>query len=209
MTKHTPKIVAIAMAVALGGAAVGCGSDSETNGASATTDKAAETTTTAAADKDSTTTGASSDGPGEVTVVASDYMFEGLPKSVPTGTKLVLENQSEKELHEMVVVRFPDDEKRSIDEIAKLPEAELDTIFGSGPPDTVQLQAPGGELIKALGDGTLAKSGRYALVCFIPVGVDPEEYLKASEASPDGPPDIPNAGPPHFTQGMYAEVTVE
>lgn len=134
MTKHTPRIIAIAMAVALGGVAAGCGSDSETNGASATTDKAAEATTTAAANSGSTTTVASSDGPGKVIVQASDYKFEGLPKSVPTGTQLVLENRSEKELHEMVVVRFPDDEKRSIDEIAKLPEEELDAIFGSGPP---------------------------------------------------------------------------
>ena len=123
MNKHSPQSVAIAlaMAVALGGAATGCGSDSETKDASATTSQTAETTTT---------TGASSNKPGEVTVVASDYMFEGLPKSVPAGTKLVMENQSKKELHEMVVVRFPDDEKRSIDEIAKLPEAEVDAIFG-------------------------------------------------------------------------------
>ncbi|MBK6503424.1 MAG: hypothetical protein IPG03_14065 [Candidatus Microthrix sp.] len=202
MNKHSPQSVAIAlaMAVALGGAATGCGSDSETKDASATTSQTAETTTT---------TGASSNKPGEVTVVASDYMFEGLPKSVPAGTKLVMENQSKKELHEMVVVRFPDDEKRSIDEIAKLPEAEVDAIFGGGPPETVQLQAPGGELINAVGDGTLAKAGRYAIACFIPVGVDPAEYLKASEASPGGPPSIPNAGPPHFVKGMYAEVTVD
>lgn len=55
----------------------------------------------------------------------------------------------------------------------------------------------GGETIKAVGDGKLTEKGRYAVVCFIPTGVDPAAYLEAGEAATDGPPEIPGAGPPH------------
>lgn len=181
-------------------ALAGCGSDDDDGAASSTTAPApAETTTTATDDP------APDDGPVEVTLV--DFDFEGLPESVPAGTKFTVRNESEKELHEMVVMRIPDEEERPIDEIAQLPEAELGALF-AGEPAMVLLAAPGGEQIDAVGDGTIDEPGRYAVVCFIPTGIDPDVYLNAPP-TPEGPPELPaDAGPPHFMQGMYAEVLV-
>lgn len=181
-------------------ALAGCGSDDDDGAATTTTAQApAETTTTATDDP------APDDGPVEVTLV--DFDFEGLPESVPAGTKLTVRNESEKELHEMVVMRIPDEEERPIDEIAQLPEAELGALF-AGEPAMVLLAAPGGEQITAVGDGTIDEPGRYAVVCFIPTGIDPDTYLNAPP-TPEGPPELPaDAGPPHFMQGMYAEVLV-
>jgi hypothetical protein len=45
--------------------------------------------------------------------------------------------------------------------------------------------------------------GRYAMVCFIPVGFTPEV---AAEAAASG---TEPEGAPHFTEGMIAEFTVE
>ena len=53
----------------------------------------------------------------------------------------------------------------------------------------------------------MTETGRYLVVCSIPTGADPAAYLKASEATPDGPPNGFN-GAPHFTMGMYGEITV-
>lgn len=45
-------------------------------------------------------------------------------------------------------------------------------------------------------------------LCSIPTGADPEEIAAAAES--DGPPpEDPDAGPPHFTEGMHAELIVE
>lgn len=60
-----------------------------------------------------------------------------------------------------------------------------------------------------MGDGTLDKAGRYALLCFIPTGVDPADYLAAAEETAEGPPQIEDAGPPHFVHGMHAELIVD
>ncbi|MEZ5320598.1 MAG: hypothetical protein R2698_00630 [Microthrixaceae bacterium] len=181
-------------ALVLGGA--GCGDDTTASNDDTTARRAATTTTTASAPT--------------VTVYAEDYKFVGLPKSVKVGTKLALSNRSTSELHELVVIRIPDSETRSVDELVKLPESELDALFGSAQPAAVLLHTPGeGETIDAVGDGTLSSPGRYAVICSIPVGVDPAAYLAAAQSAGDGPPSIPNAGPPHFTQGMYAELTVE
>ena len=75
---------------------------------------------------------------------------------------------------------------------------------------TVILQPPGApEPIVAVGDGTLTEPGRYVLMCFIPVGADPEEYMTAVAAAGGGKPEGVAGGPPHFTAGMVAELTVE
>ncbi len=145
---------------------------------------------------------------GDTTVTAADYRFENLPKSVDSGTTLTLKNSSTKELHEMVLIRLKDGEKRSIEQLVALPEAESEQAF-AGEPAMVLIAPPGGgDVIKAVGDGKLTEKGRYLVVCSIPTGADPAAFLKASEATPDGPPKGFN-GAPHFTMGMYGEITVK
>lgn len=63
-------------------------------------------------------------------------------------------------------------------------------------------------MIQAVGDGTLSEPGRYAIMCFIPTGVDPQVYVEASAATESGPPQSEGAGPPHFVNGMRTELTV-
>ncbi|MDZ7732776.1 MAG: hypothetical protein U5R31_06345 [Acidimicrobiia bacterium] len=58
------------------------------------------------------------------------------------------------------------------------------------------------------GDGVIDEPGRYAFICAIPTGADPQEYLAAAAEAEGGPPQV-EGGPPHFVEGMYAEVTVE
>ncbi len=145
---------------------------------------------------------------GTKTVTAADYQFKNLPSSVKAGTTLTLKNESTKELHEMVVMRLPDGEKRSAADLVKLPEAEGEALF-SGPPAAVLLAPPGdAEMIKAVGDGKLTEKGRYLVICAIPTGADPAAYLEAAEKSGDGPPQVAG-GPPHLTQGMFGEITVK
>ena len=57
-------------------------------------------------------------------------------------------------------------------------------------------------------EGTLAEPGRYALMCFIPVGADPDEYTAAVQAAGGGKPSGVAGGPPHFVSGMHAELQV-
>ena len=72
-----------------------------------------------------------------VAVNAVDYAFEDLPATVAAGTMLSLTNTSTAELHELVAIRIPDDEQRPVAELAALPEAEIDAVFGATMPATV------------------------------------------------------------------------
>lgn len=143
-----------------------------------------------------------------VNVTASDYAFGDVPASLPAGGRLTLVNTSDVEVHELVAVRLPDGEERPAAELVALPEAELGALFGAGEPAAVVLAPPGGApAIPAVDDGTLAEPGRYLLLCAIPVGADPGAYMEAAAASQEGPPEGFD-GPPHFTQGMVAELEV-
>lgn len=48
----------------------------------------------------------------EINVKALDYKYDGLPSDVTAGTKFTLSNESDSELHEMVVFRVKDGETR-------------------------------------------------------------------------------------------------
>lgn len=163
---------------------------------------------TTTSDDPTTTTTAAATAAGEtVKVKGVDYKYEGLPAEIAAGTKVEFSNGSAKELHEFVASKIPDSETRPLTELVKLPDSEIEAIFGSGPPATVLLAPPGGgATITAVGDGTLAAPGRYAIVCFIPTGADPAAYLAAAQNS-EGPPDVPG-GPPHVANGMFAELKV-
>jgi len=171
-------------------------------GACATDDEPEETETTEEATLEETETSASG-----LEVTGQDYSYTGIPDTIEAGTKINFTNRSDKELHEIVAFKLADTEKRTAEEILKLPEAELDAALG-GPPVTVIIAEPGKDGRAVLGDGTLNDGGRYAFACFIPTGADPAEYLKAAQQSGDGPP-VVAGGPPHFTKGMFAEATVE
>lgn len=169
-------------------------------------DAKTDPSTTAGADATAVEAGTGTDSPGEtVEVVAVDFGYENLPTELDAGTRLTMRNDADEELHELVAFRLDDDETRSVDELVQLPPDELMGVLGPDPA-AVLLTPPGGDTIVPVGDGTLTDTGRYAVVCMIPTGADPDEYLAAA-ADSDGPPDVAG-GPPHIAQGMYAEVTV-
>lgn len=141
-----------------------------------------------------------------VEVGLADFAFVDLPETVPVGTRFTVNNLAETELHELVAFRLADDDDRAVEELTQLAPGEL--VEALGEPAAVLLQAPGGEQIPAVGDGTLSEPGRYAILCFIPTGADPGEYLEAAATSEGGPPQV-EGGPPHFVHGMFAELVVE
>lgn len=128
-----------------------------------------------------------------VSITGVDYAFEGVPGSFQAGTVAIeFENQGD-EVHEMAFIRINDDVDESIEELLELPEEEAmqKTQFVGA-----AFAAPGETDVTFV---DLAP-GNYAVLCFIPVGTTSLEALEV-----DAPPE----GPPHFTQGMLAEFTVE
>ena len=128
-------------------------------------------------------------------VTAVDYAFEGIPASLTAGTySFELTNQGQ-EQHEMIVFRKADGVTQSIEEIVELPEEESESLVefaGAG-------FAPPGESSSALIE---LEAGEYGVVCFIPVGTTADASMEEVEEGGE-------SGPPHFTQGMLAEFTVE
>jgi uncharacterized cupredoxin-like copper-binding protein len=209
------RIKYLAAAAALGLALVACGDDDDAGDASTTeavTDAPADTGATATTAAGAATTAGGSDSTASsdhvtVAVQGVDYAFEDLPAEVAAGTELTFSNASEVEFHEMVVIRIPDDEERPVEELLQLPEEEIDAIFGDGPPALVSVAGPGEDGMPVVGDGTITEPGRYVVACFIPVGADPAAVADAMQSTGTEQPDLGD-GPPHFTQGMWAELTV-
>jgi plastocyanin len=145
-----------------------------------------------------------------VTITLSDYVFEGVPSTITSGTPIEVTNESADEAHELTAFRLPDTETRSLAELQALPPDEFGALV-PGAPALAFAARPNedGELV--LGDGTLHEPGRYLLVCFIPTGADPDQVMTAMQAAAAdpsaGPPQI-EGGPPHVAAGMIAELVV-
>lgn len=120
-------------------------------------------------------------------VHAEEYHFVGLPEELEAGYYIVNFVNDGNEAHELGVARVNDDVTMSVDELLELPEEESDTMveFVGG------MFAPPGAT--SVGSLTLTDPGRFAAVCFVPVG---------SVGETEG------TGAPHFTQGMVHEFTV-
>lgn len=89
----------------------------------------------------------------------------------------------------MLMVRFKDPSK-SVEDLLKLSQKEaqkhIDFLGASfGPPGAQDVE------VKEL------TAGKYALLCFVPVGATSEKAARSAE------------GPPHAIRGMSAEFTVE
>lgn len=143
--------------------------------------------------------------PDPLLITAVDYGYEGLPERVPAGTTIELRNVSDKEVHEFVAIRLPDDEERPVEDLVQLPPEEMAAFF---PMVEAVLIAPPSETGFAVeGTGELTEPGRYAIICVIPTGADPGEYLGAAAEAEGGPPEV-DGGLPHIANGMYAELIV-
>ncbi len=202
---HIKRLAPVAIAGALALTLVACGDDDDSTPA---TTAAAAATTTAAAGSDTTMDHGSMpmDHP-TVAIDGIDYRFDNMPADVKAGTMFTFKNTSTKEFHEMVAIRIPDTEKRSVQELTALTEAETDAVFGDTLPAFVMVAGPGEDGIPVLGDGTITEPGRYAVICAIPVGADPAAVAEAMQTASSEPPDLGD-GPPHFTNGMFAELNV-
>lgn len=138
-------------------------------------------------------------------LTAVDYAYDGVPGEVSAGTQLALVGAPDAEPHEAVVFRLADDETRSAQEILAEggPDAPPPGEFAGvliAPPGGAPGFAPEGPVV-------LDQPGRYLLVCFIPVGTTPDAFAALAEGGGTAA-DLPATGPPHFTQGMAAELTV-
>lgn len=157
---------------------------------------------TASSGDASQTEAMATDGPdaaGEtVEVTGVEYEFEGLPATMSSGTELTFTNGGE-EAHELVLLKIADDEERSAQELLALPQEEAQTLTQM---KGVAVAPPGGDGRVVEGALVVDEPGRYMAICFIPVG---------TTEMPEGPPEEGEApgGPPHFTRGMFAEVSVE
>ncbi|MGH8910594.1 MAG: hypothetical protein ACRD0K_29885 [Egibacteraceae bacterium] len=125
-------------------------------------------------------------------VTAIDHGYEGVPATVDAGAaSFELTNATAAgELHEIALFRKAEGVTEPIDELlALLDEPGLPQLESVGLEYVdIAFAAPGAT------DYVVAdlQPGAYAMVCFLPIG-------SADPAS---------TGPPHFTQGMFAEFTV-
>jgi len=133
----------------------------------------------------------------QVDVVATNYLFTGVPATLTAGaTSFEFDNKGT-EQHEMVIFRKADGETLTFDQILAIKdEAEVDKHMKLV---TATEAAPGQDDRYAVAD---VKAGDYIMVCFVPVGSTPEAAKAAREAGKE------IEGAPHFTQGMKAEFKV-
>src|SRR5688500_9024492 len=102
---------------------------------------------------------------GTIAVTARDYSFEDDPDVVAPGAEVTLTNQSEAEVHEMVLIRIADLENRTIEELLELPDEESESLVEF---QGVLIAMPGEEGSSPEGAGssiTVGEPGRYAMVC--------------------------------------------
>ena len=130
-----------------------------------------------------------------VSVSATEYEFTGIPDTLSAGQTVFEFSNGGQEAHEMVVFRINEGVPQSAEELFELPERrvnELVTDVGG----TFALPGQSNTSLMNL------EAGRYAFICFIPVGATPENLAALESGDFEG-------GPPHFTQGMVSELTVE
>lgn len=192
--------MALLLAAVASFAVAACGNDDPAAGGA--------TTTTAAQETEEAVNPCSPEAPPEETALegeppaagatihdirAVEYRFEDVPKTLPAGPHGFRVVGAGAEFHELALVRVEDD--RPIEELLDLPEEEQEKAI----PYLGGVTACPGKTSEAL--GAELSPGRYAFICFVPVGTTPDlrgaDLLAAYEHAP------------HFAEGMVAEITVE
>jgi hypothetical protein len=127
-------------------------------------------------------------------VTAVEYAFDADLEGVGAGYNTISFQNDGNEFHEMALMRINDDTTEDLQELLQLPEEEA----------MAKVTMTGGAFAEPGATDTVfvdLTPGRYAIVCFLPVGATPDniEALESGEFE----------GAPHFTQGMIQEFTVE
>ncbi len=122
-----------------------------------------------------------------IDVTAVDYHYEGIPDELSTGYKVINFTNGGTEAHEIFTFKINDGVTEPVEELLDLPEDQAMTKIT---PVNVGFAMPG---TTSAVSWDLTDPGNYASVCFVSVG------------SVDG---AEGEGPPHFTQGMIHEFTV-
>jgi hypothetical protein len=183
--------------------------ESSTTTQASTTSSTSTPTSTVAVTTTTTTTTTSK--PATIEVVAGDYFYEGVPETVPVGTRLSLFNSSAREFHEMVVFKLDPAEQRTIEELSMLPNIELvgrqdAGAVGVGEVLSVVFAMPESEQFTYVRNApVLVEEGRYIIFCGIPIGMDPVEArnLTGQGAIKDADTD---GVPRHYRVGMMTEI---
>jgi hypothetical protein len=136
----------------------------------------------------------------ELAVTGTEYSFDGLAAELAAGPTIVDFENAGNEVHEVIFLRINDDTTETVEEILALPEEEA---MEKATFQAIAFAFPGSS-------GTTVTDftpGRYAALCFLPVGAAPEviEQMEGPDSTP--PPGV-ELGPPHFTMGMVHEFTV-
>lgn len=130
-----------------------------------------------------------------VDIQAVEYAYDGVPQTVQAGTVGIDFSNAGAELHEMALFRLNDGVTESVEELLQMPEEKaLKKVTEAGH----AFAFPGTADITFID----LEPGNYAMACFVPVGTTPDKLEALESGSEPG-------GPPHFTEGMFAEFTVE
>jgi hypothetical protein len=125
-----------------------------------------------------------------VAVTAREYEFQGIPKTLSTGTVVFELTNAGAEVHELAFGRIKGD--ASLEALLELPEEERVRLNRIEELGLRALAAPANSDVALV---TFTKPGRYAVADFIPVGTTD------LEAETDGAP--------HTDEGMFAEFKVK
>ena len=182
-----------------------CGSDDEEPAASGDTSSEESSSSTTEPAEDGEEQAASgicadlppaeeaTEGATRTAVIGKDYEFFAAEALALGGQQAVSFINEGEELHELNIVRIAPEETRPLEQIIQ------ESAGSDAPPATITPVAMGiacpGE--RTVFNADLSEPGRYAAVCFIPVGTTPE-------SDPEAEP----SGPPHAAEGMFAEFTV-
>lgn len=123
-------------------------------------------------------------------VTAAEYKFSGIREDLSAGIVGATFENTGGEMHEIVLLRKKDGVTESFENILAKDEEEAEKLVD------VSFGAFGGPGSKSSVAFDMREAGDYAAVCLIPVG-----------STPDAGEEVD--GPPHFTQRMITEFTVE
>jgi hypothetical protein len=119
----------------------------------------------------------------KVDVQAKEYEFAGIPKKIGAGPVNFEFSNEGQEPHEFLLFRVNDGVTESVEDLVALPQEEALTKIS---PVGATFAAPGQKEYTVVD----LDAGRYGVACFVPVGGGEE-------------------GPPHTSEGMFAEFEVD